>query len=64
VVPWSLQAHFLGGVFCSRKCVRAFLIETLETLEALDTPASVTMIADLHALNLEVARTLAEVSAE
>jgi hypothetical protein len=44
--------------------VRAFLIETLETLEALDTPASVTMIADLHALNLEVARTLAEVSAE
>jgi hypothetical protein len=63
VVPWSLQAHFLGGVFWSRKCVRAFILEQLEILYPLDTPNSVAMISDLHDLYSKVPATRAEIPA-
>jgi len=58
-VPWSLQAQLLGGAFCSRRCLRAFLLETLETLDAIAPPNSVSRITDLLDLHTLVASTLA-----
>lgn len=57
-VPASLESVFRGAIFCSPKCVRAFCLESLEILDALDTPASKSMVTDLHELYLAIARTL------
>jgi hypothetical protein len=63
VVAWSLQSHFVGGLFCSRKCVRTFLVESLAVMDEFDSPASLEMIPDLHELHGAVAATLAELPA-
>lgn len=57
-VPASLEGVFRGAIFCSPKCVRVFCLESLEILDALDTPTSKTMVTDLHELYLAIARTL------
>jgi len=53
-VPESLQGLFHNETFCSNRCVRAFILETLERLEALDTPAARDMMTDLHRVYAEV----------
>jgi hypothetical protein len=50
---------FRDRVFCSVECIRAFCLESLETLEALDTPTSKAVVSDLHELYRGVAETLA-----
>ena len=59
VVPPSLENLFRGGVFCSVGCIRAFCLDSLEILEALDTPNSRSIIEDLHEIHQAVAETLA-----
>jgi hypothetical protein len=54
----SSERLFRNQVFCSPGCVRAFCLESLETLEALDTPASNAIVSDLHGLHREIAETL------
>jgi len=58
-VPSSLKDLFRGGVFCSVRCIRAFCLETLEMVEALDTPNSKMMVTDLHEVHRELSETLA-----
>ncbi len=58
-VPGSLRSIFRGGVFCSSKCVRAFCLESLEIVDALDSPAASEMVTDLHDLYRAIALMLA-----
>lgn len=58
-IPPSLEDLFRGGVFCSVGCIRAFCLESLEILEALDNPNSKSMVTDLHEIHRGVAETLA-----
>jgi len=51
---------FHGQVFCSLRCLRAFCLESLETLNELDTPASEEVVVDLHELYRGVAQAFAE----
>ena len=60
-VPPSLEDLFRGGVFCSAECIRAFCLESLEILEALDTPNSKSMVTDLHEVHRELEKTLAAI---
>jgi len=55
------HALFDGQLFCSPRCIRLFLLESLETLDALDTPASRSVVTDLHELYQGVAETYAAV---
>ena len=57
------QALFDGCTFCSPRCLRQFLLESLETLDALDTPSSRSVVTDLHELFQGVAETYARVLA-
>jgi len=61
VVPPSLEDLFRGGVFCSVECIRAFCLETLEILQALDTPNSKSMVTDLREVHRELEETLATI---
>lgn len=47
-LPPSVQELFTQRTFCSVKCVRAFCLESLEALDALDTPSSHSVVTDLH----------------
>ena len=58
-VPPTLKDLFRGGVFCSVRCIRAFCLETLEMLEALDTASSRMVVTDLHEVHRELSETLA-----
>lgn len=60
-LPESLEGVFGGVVFCSAKCLRAFCLESLETLDALDTPDARETVSDLHELTMEVAMTLVSI---
>lgn len=60
-LPNPVESIFRGVLFCSPKCLRAFCLESLETLDAMDTPKSEEMVTDLHELTLEVAQTLVAV---
>ena len=55
----STEPLFRDQVFCSTNCIRAFCLESLETLEALDTPASNALVSDLHAFYRGIAEMLA-----
>jgi hypothetical protein len=39
---------FRGQVFCSARCLRQFCLESLETLDGLDTPESSAIVSDFH----------------
>jgi len=41
--------------FCSRDCVRAWFLETLSELDALDTPANEKVVVDLRAVFVDLA---------
>ncbi len=60
-LPDSQQSLFHDQVFCSAKCLRAFCLETLETLAALDTPTSKQVVSDLHEVSLQLAQTIATI---
>lgn|SRR5208282_3404377 len=53
----SSQSLFRDQVFCSPRCIRLFCLESLETLNALDTPASRAVVTDLHELYQGVVET-------
>jgi hypothetical protein len=55
----SSEDLFRDQVFCSLKCILAFCLESLEILDALDTPSSKTVVTDLHELYRGVAETMA-----
>jgi hypothetical protein len=55
----SSEPLFRHQVFCSMSCIRAFCLESLETLEALDTPASNALVTDLRAFHRGIAEMLA-----
>ena len=61
IVPPSVEDLFPRGVFCSVECIRAFCLETLEMLEALDTPNSRSMVTDLREVHRELEETLAAI---
>jgi len=46
--PALAWAMFRGQQFCSPRCVRAFCLESLESLDTFDTPATKEMVSDLH----------------
>lgn len=60
-LPPTLEGLFAGAKFCSPKCVRAFCLESLETLDALDTAEAKELVTDIHELNMDVAITLVAV---
>jgi hypothetical protein len=39
---------FRDQTFCSPRCIRQFCLESLETLDGLDTPESSAIVADFH----------------
>jgi hypothetical protein len=57
----STEDLFRDQVFCSVTCLRAFCLETLEILDALDTPGSGAVVSDLHELYQGLAETLATI---
>jgi hypothetical protein len=62
-VATVLPSHplFDGHAFCSTRCIHAYCLESLETLDAIDTPAATAMVSDLHALHQELAELLASI---
>jgi len=60
-LPESLEGVLGGVIFCSPKCVRAFCLESLEVLDALDSPEAGAIVRDLHELTMEVAMTLVSI---
>jgi len=46
--PTLAWAMFHDQQFCSPRCVRAFCLESLESLEAIDMPATKAMVSDLR----------------
>jgi len=57
-IPPSLEDLFRGGMFCSVGCIRAFCLESLEILDAVDTPNSKSMVTDLHEVHRGLSETL------
>ncbi len=53
----SVEAVLGTIVFCSENCVRAFILEALETLDAFDTPESGRVVRDIHETYRELAAT-------
>jgi NAD(P)-dependent dehydrogenase (short-subunit alcohol dehydrogenase family) len=60
----DVASMFRGRVFCSERCIRAFILESLETLASIDTAASNAVVTDLHELFRELAETLSAVAGE
>jgi hypothetical protein len=60
-VPDSAQSLFRDQLFCSSGCIRAFLLESLETVDALETPTSNEIVRDLHDLYRGLAETLVSI---
>jgi hypothetical protein len=63
-LPGPAAQMFRGQGFCSVRCVRAYCLESLETLDGLDTPEAKAIVSDLHALHQAVAVTFAEILAK
>jgi hypothetical protein len=62
-VPAGETSEFLfrNHVFCSAKCLRSFCLVSLETLDALERPASREVVSDLHELRRELSETLTSI---
>jgi hypothetical protein len=63
-LPGSAEELFHERSFCTVRCLRAFCLETLETLDPLDTPEAQAVVSDLHALHQAVATAFAEILAK
>jgi len=59
ITPVS-EVLFRRQMFCSARCVRMFCLESMETLAALDTPSSASVVSDIHELYAGVAELFAE----
>ena len=46
--PASLTPLIYGTAFCSLRCTRAFLLESMETVDALDRPNAARLVTDLR----------------
>jgi hypothetical protein len=57
------QVLFESEVFCSDECICAFCLESLETLDAIDTPASTGLVHDLRETRQGLAETFAAIRA-
>jgi len=55
----NLQPMFRGQLFCSAKCIRVLCLESLESLDAVDTVGAKATVTDLHQFYLELAQTYA-----
>jgi hypothetical protein len=62
-LPQPAAELFREQSFCSVRCLRAFCLESLETLNALDTPESGALVSDLHDLYLAMAAAFAQILA-
>lgn len=60
-VPASAVEIFEGRVFCSVRCIRAFCLESLETVDSLDTSKSKAVVSDLHEFYQGLAETFAKI---
>jgi hypothetical protein len=60
-VPTSLETMFRPGLFCCVACIGALCLESLETLDSIDTPNSRAMVTDLHTLHQRIAEILAAI---
>jgi len=49
-VPSDVREIFEGRAFCSVRCIHAFCLDSLATLETLDTTGSKAIVTDLHDL--------------
>ena len=58
-IPSTIVGVFENRTFCSVGCVRAFCLESLEALDALDTAESEKIVTDLHQVYLSLAETFA-----
>ena len=57
--PPRVASLFEGQPFCSGRCVRAYFLETLETLDSVYSGRAAEMVIDLHALYQDIAQTFA-----
>lgn len=57
----TFEVLFRGQVFCSPRCIRQFCLESLETLDALDTPESASTVTDVHEMYAGVAELFAAI---
>ena len=57
-----LEPLFRGRIFCSLRCIGAYCLESLEILDAPDTPDSKAKAHDLRELHHEVAEIQAKVA--
>ena len=60
-LPEELRVLFRGEVFCSLACARGFFLETLCTLDGLDTPAAELVATDLRGIYCDLALAFAQV---
>ncbi len=60
-LPEAQVALFRHQVFCSERCLHAYCLETLETLEALDTPVSRKLVNDLREFRTALSQNLATI---
>jgi hypothetical protein len=58
-IPRLAKGLFRGQAFCSPKCIRAFLLEAIEMVDALETHGSGSIVIDFPQLRHELAQTLA-----
>ncbi len=60
-LPAAAEELFRDRPFCSGRCLRAFCLESLETLDGLDTPQSEAIVSDLHEFYRGVAQAFAQI---
>jgi hypothetical protein len=60
-LPEPLAGLFERRSFDTVRCLRSFCLESLETLDGLDTPESNATVTDLHELYQELARAFAQI---
>lgn len=60
-LPEPQAEFFRTRQFCSIQCLRAFCLEALEELAALDTRSAQETVVDLHALREGLANTIAAI---
>lgn len=63
-LPDGAAELFADRAFCSPRCLRAFGLESLETLDGLDTPAARAVVTDLHELYRGLAKAFAQILSE
>jgi hypothetical protein len=63
-LPDPAAQMFRDQGFCSVRCLRAYCLESLEALDAMDTPEARAIVSDIHALHQAVAVTFAEILAK